>query len=104
MQTGTFSFKVYYFQTPTQRFCLTVSDLDLQLKGHTTHLYLRETQPGGGSTLATCQNLLVPRKFKIIPLPKKERSLCDHNTKTFFNLSNLGRQLSSSRSTKSFEN
>ena len=63
----------------TQGFLLTVSDLDFQMKGQTARLYSMETHLGGSRTLATCQNLLAPRTFKIIPLPKRERSLCDHS-------------------------
>ena len=57
----------------TQRARLTVSDFDFQIKGQTARLYSTETHfGGGGSTLATCQNLLAPRTFRIMPLPRKE--------------------------------
>ena len=87
----------------TQHFRLTASVLDFQMKVQTARLYSRETHLGGSSTLATCQNPLAPRTFKIMPLPRKKRSLCDHSPEVFCNLSNLQRQLSSSILTNPFE-
>ena len=83
-QTWALSLKITNIQAPTrvgatQRFVLTVSDLDFQMKGQTARLYSMETHLGGSRTLATYQNLLAPRTFKIISLPKRERSLCDHS-------------------------
>lgn len=65
VQTGNVSFKVYNVQTTVVNGSYTV------LPANSFCLYSRETQLGGGSILLTCQNLLAPRTFRIIPLPKK---------------------------------
>lgn len=65
VQTGNFSFKVYDVQTTVVNGGYTV------LPANSFCLYSRETQLGGGSILLTCQNLLAPRTFRIIPLTKK---------------------------------